>query len=86
MAAVEPTEKEKETPPTESKAQAAEPTVTTTEPKTTKPKDEPKPTITQKPTGSSAAENPKDNGCITTVETDEAPKEEIIIPPSRVPI
>ena len=80
--AVEPTEEEKEPPPTESTVQATEPTVTVTEPTTTaKPKDEPKPTTTPKPTGSSAAETPKENGCITIAETDDPPTEEIIIPP-----
>ena len=82
VAAVEPTEKEKESASTESKDQATEPTVTATEPTTTaKPNDENKPTETTKPTKSSAAENPKDNGCITIVESDDPPTEEIIIPP-----
>ena len=58
VAAVEPTEKEKESIPTESKDQATEPTVTATEPTTTaKPKEEIEPTVTTKPTESSAAEN-----------------------------
>ena len=82
ITAVEPTEKEKEHPPTESTAQATEPTVTATEPTTTeKPKEETKPTATEKQTEPSAAEKPKDNGCITIVETDDPPTEEIIIPP-----
>ena len=82
VAAVEPTEKEKEPHPPESKTQATEPTVTTTEPTTTpKPKEEPKPTVPTKPSESSAAENTKENGCITIVETDDPPTEEIIIPP-----
>ena len=82
VAAVVPTEKEKEPHPTESAVQATELTVTATEPTTTaKPTEEPKPTATKKPTESSAAENPKDNGCITIVETDDPPTEEIIIPP-----
>ena len=81
VTAVEPTEKEKVPLPTESKAQATEPTTTATEPTTEKPKEETKPTATEKQTESSAAENPKDNGCITIVETDDPPKEEIIIPP-----
>ena len=82
VAAVEPTEKEKEPVPTESAYQVTEPTTTVTEPTTTaKPTEEPKPTVTTKPTESSAAETPKDNGCITIVETDDPPKEEIIIPP-----
>ena len=66
----------------ESTAQATEPTVTATEPTTTeKPKEETKPTATEKQTEPSAAEKPKDNGCITIVETDDPPTEEIIIPP-----
>jgi len=80
--AVAPTEEEKGPTPTESKESATKPTVTATEPTTTaKPKDKNKPTETTKPTKSSAAENPKDNGCITIVETDDPPTEEIIIPP-----
>ena len=80
--AVEPTEKEKEPLPIESKAQATEPTVTSTEPTATeKPKEKNKPSAPTKPTESSAAETPKDNGCITIVETDDPPTEEIIIPP-----
>ena len=82
ITAVEPTEEEKEPTPTESKAQATEPTVSATEPTTTaKATEEPKSTVTTKPTESSTAENPKDNGCITIVETDDPPTEEIIIPP-----
>ena len=81
ITAVEPTEKEKEPPPTDRADLTTEPTVTATEPTTAKPKDEPKPTATTKPTESSAAENPKDNGCITIVETDDPPTEEIIISP-----
>lgn len=82
VAAVEPTEKEKEPHPTESAVQATEPTVTTTEPTTTaKPTGKPKPTATKKPTESSAAENTTESGCITIVETDDPPTEEIIIPP-----
>ena len=82
ITAVEPTEEEKEPTPTESKAQATEPTVSATEPTTTaKATEEPKSTVTTKPTESSAAENPKDIGCITIVETDDPPTEEIIIPP-----
>lgn len=80
--AVEPTEEEKEPLPIESKVQATEPTVTTTEPTATeKPKEKTKPSAPTKPTESSAAETPKDNGCITIVETDDPPTEEIIIPP-----
>lgn len=79
---VEQTEKEKAPVHTQSTDQATEPTVTVTEPqKTAKPKEETKPTATTKPTESSTAENPKDNGCITIVETDDPPTEEIIIPP-----
>ena len=84
VAAVEPTGEEKEPIPTESKAQTTEPTVTATEPKATvteKPREETKPTVTTKPIESSAAETPKENGCITIVETDDPPTEEIIIPP-----
>jgi len=82
VTAVQPTEKEKEPVPTVSMDQATEPTTTATEPTTTaKPKDENKPTETTKPTKSSAAENTNDNGCITIVETDDPPTEEIIIPP-----
>ena len=61
VTAVEPTEKEKEPVPTESKEQATEPTVTATEPKaTTQPKEETKPTVTPKPTESSATETTKE--------------------------
>ena len=82
--ALESTEKEKESTPTESKAQATEPTTTATEPTATvteKPKEESKPVVTTKPTEPSAAENTEGNGCITIVETDDPPAEEIIIPP-----
>ena len=78
--AVEPTEKEKEQTPTESKDQATEPATTATE-LTAKPKEEIKPAVTTKPTEPSAAENAEENGCITIVETDDPPTEEIIIPP-----
>ena len=82
VTAVEPTEKEKEPIPTESKAQATESTVTATEPTTTaKPTEESNPTVTAKPTELSAAENTEENECITIVETDDPPTEEIIIPP-----
>ncbi|MBQ4153909.1 MAG: hypothetical protein IJE01_01750 [Clostridia bacterium] len=81
VTAVEPTEKEKELLPTESKEQATEPTTTATEPTSTeKPKEETKPAVTTKPT-EPVAENTEKNGCITIVETDDPPKEEIIIPP-----
>ncbi len=82
VTAVEPTEKENEPVPTESKTQATEPTTTATAPTTTsKPTEEPKPTTTEKQTDPSAAENAEENGCITIVETDDPPTEEIIIPP-----
>ena len=82
VTAIEPTEKEKEPIPTESKDQATEPTTTATEPTTTaKPTEEPEPTVTTKSTEPSAAENTEGNGCITIVETDDPPTEEIIIPP-----
>ena len=77
VAAVEPTEKEKEPTPTESKDQATEPTTTAIEPTTTaRSKEETKPAVTTKPTESSAADTSKDNGCITIVETDDPPKNE----------
>ncbi len=82
VAAVEPTEKEKEPLPTVSADQATEPTTTATEHTTTaRPKDEPKPTATIKPTEPSIAENDEENGCIIVVETDDPPTEQIIIPP-----
>ena len=82
VTAVEPTEKEKEPTPTENKAQVTEPTTTATEPPTTaKPKEESKPTANPKPTESSTAETPKENGCITIAETNDPSTEEIIIPP-----
>jgi len=82
VTAVEPTEKEKESTPTESKDQVPEPTVTVKEPTTTaKPTEETKPTVTTKQTEPSAAENTEENGCITVAETDDPPTEEIIIPP-----
>ena len=72
VTAVEPTEKEKESVPTESEAQATEPTMTVTEPiTTTQQEEEPKAT---KSTESSASE--------TTEETPpkaEEPKEEIYV-------
>ena len=68
--AVEPTEKEKELTSTESKEQAAEPTLTAPAP-TTKPKEETTPTVMTKPTESSAAEN-------TVPKVEEPPKEEEI--------
>ena len=78
VTAIEPTEKEKEPIPTESKDQATKPTMTATEPTATaKPKEETKPAVTTKPSEPSAAEN----GCITIVEMDDPPTEEIIIPP-----
>ena len=82
ITAVEPTEKEKEPVLTESKTHATEPTTTATAPTTTaKPTEDPKPTATEKQTEPSAAENTEENGCITIVETDDPPTEEIIIPP-----
>ncbi len=82
VAAVEPTEEEKGPTTTESKESATEPTVAATEPTTTaKQKEETTPTEITKPTESSAAENTEENGCITIVETEDPPKEEIIIPP-----
>ncbi len=72
VAAVEPTEKEKEPTPTECKDQATEPTVTATEPPTTaKPTEETKPTVPTKSTEPSAAENTEPKG-------EEPPKEEEI--------
>ena len=76
--AVEPTEKEKEFPSTESKDQATEPAVTVTEPSTTaKPKPETRSAETTKPTESLAAENTelKDE---KTPKTEE-PQEEIYV-------
>lgn len=70
VAAVEPTEKEKEPTSTESKEQAADPTPTTLVP-TTKLKKETTPTVTTKPTEPSAAEN-------TAPTAEEPPKEEEI--------
>ena len=81
VTAVKPTEKEKKPVHTESKEQATEPTVTATEPTTTaQSKEQNKPTATTKSTESSVAEPPKENRCITIVETDDPPTEEIIIP------
>ncbi|MBQ2944852.1 MAG: hypothetical protein IJD93_09230 [Ruminococcus sp.] len=72
VAAVEPTEKEKESTPTESKDQATEPTVIATEPTTTaRPTEETKRTETTKATVPSAAEN-------TESKAEEPPKEEEI--------
>ena len=80
VTAVDPTEKEKKSVPTENKDQASEPTVTATEPTATvteKPKEEPKPTATTKPTESSAAEKtePKEE----TAPKAEEPQEEIYV-------
>ena len=76
VAAVEPTEKEKEPTSTESKEQAADLIPTTLVP-TTKPKEETTPTVTTKPTESSAAENaePKDEKPSKA----EEPQEEIYV-------
>ncbi len=72
VTAVEPTEKEKEPTPIESKAQETEPTTTATEtPTTAKPKEETKPTATEKQTEPSVAEN-------TEPKVEEPPKEEEI--------
>lgn len=57
VTAVEPTEKEKEPTPTESKEQATEPLVSVTKPiTTTQPKEQTEPTVTTKQTESTAAE------------------------------
>lgn len=57
VTAVEPTEKEKEPTPAESKEQATEPLVSVTKPiTTTQPKEQTKPTVTTKQTESTAAE------------------------------
>ena len=69
VTAVEPTEKQKESVPTESTDQATEPTTTATEPTTKKLKEESKPTVTTKPIETSAAEN-------TEPKVEEPPKEE----------
>ncbi len=72
VTAVKPTEKEKDPIPTESEAQATEPTVSATEPTTTaQTEEQTKPTVTTKPTESSAAEN-------TEPTVEEPPKEEEI--------
>ena len=74
---VEPTEKEKEPTPTESAYQAIEQTMTTTEPTTAKPKEEPKPTATAKLTEPSAAEITKSEK--ETPPKTEEPQEEIYV-------
>lgn len=57
VTAVEPTEKEKEPTPTESKEQATEPLMSVTKPiTTTQPKEQTEPTVTTKQTESTAAE------------------------------
>ena len=72
VTAVEPTEKEKESTPTECKDQATAPTTTATEPPTTaKPTEEPKPTVTTKTTETSAADKAEPKA-------EEPPKEEEI--------
>ena len=72
VTAEEPTQKEKEPTPIESKAQETEPTTTATEtPTTAKPKEETKPTATEKQTEPSVAEN-------TEPKVEEPPKEEEI--------
>ncbi len=83
--AVEPTEKEKELPPTESKDQAAEPTAKTTEPTTTateKPKEETKPTAKTKPTESSTTEVTEEN--TKTEATIREPAIEETVPPPEI--
>ena len=77
VAAVEPTEEEKEPTPTESAYQAIEQTMTTTEPTTAKPKEEPKPTATAKLTEPSAAEITKSEK--ETPPKTEEPQEEIYV-------
>ena len=78
VAAVEPTEKEKEPLPTVSEDQATEPTVTATElTLTLQPKEETKPTATPKPTEPSAAENTKPKE--ETPPKAEEPQEEIYV-------
>lgn len=72
ITAVEPTEKEKEPPPTDRADQTTEPTVTATEPTTAQPKKEPK---TAKPTESSATETTKEEEPPKT----EEPQEEIYV-------
>jgi len=74
---VEPTEKEKDPTPTESADQAIEQTMTTTEPTTAKPKEEPKPTATAKLTEPSAAEITKSEK--ETPPKTEEPQEEIYV-------
>ena len=72
ITAVEPTEKEKKPTPTESKEMASEPTAVATEPIVpTQLKEEINPTVTPKPTESSAAENtePKVEETTKTEET-----------------
>lgn len=68
VTAVEPTEKEKEPVPTESKDKATKTTMTTTEPTTSQPQEEPQ---TTKPTESSAAETTKEEIPPKTKETQE---------------
>ena len=78
VAAVEPTEKEKEPVPAESADQATEPTTTATEPTTTaKPTEKPKPTVTTKPTETVATENTKPKE--QTSQKAEEPQEEIYV-------
>ena len=78
VTAVEPTEKEKEPTPTESKEQAKEPTMTVTEPSTTaQPKEQTNPTVIPKPTESSAAKNTESKK--ETPPKAEEPQEEIYV-------
>ena len=83
IAAVEPTEKETEPPPTESEVRATKPTVTTTEPTTAaEEKKEPKSTITTEPTSPPATESAEEN--IKTVPTITEPVIEETVPPPEV--
>lgn len=90
-AAVEPIEKEKEPTPTESKEYATEPTTPATTPTTTaKPKEESKPLATTSSAAKSTTEYQPTwedinvygyMGDIPEEQLDDAPKEEIVIPP-----
>ena len=77
VTAVEPTEKEKEPVPTESKEQATELTVTATEPTTAHAKEKNKPTVTAKQTESVTAENTESKK--ETPTKTEKPQEEIYV-------
>ena len=83
VTAIEPTEKEKEPLPTESKDQTSEPIVTATEPTTTvRPKEETKPTAKAKPTESSTAEITEEITKNESTITD--PDIEETVPPPKV--